>query len=286
MKSCRIGFIRCSIQKYLVDEEIMKEQIELMNRRDLLLKGLKTGAALSLGALALGAIGDYSPIVSKAMANVPAGALDYVATEPCVLTCSATLGPCYYNTGLVRRDITESSAGKVGLPTRLGFRVVNVDTCAPIEGASIDIWHTDNNGIYSAPISTFCNGTDPVVQTQRFGRGVQVTDANGWAYFDSYYPGWYSGRVTHIHATIRLNNTSIVTTQFFFADRISEFIYRSHPNYSQRPNRDTTNATDNVIGGSLTRVVPYLFSTRLVNNKYLQAVKTIGIRTTATACSA
>lgn len=256
----------------------------IIGRRDLLVKGLKTGAALGLGSLAFGAMGDSSLVVSKAMANIPAGALDFLAVEPCVLTCTATLGPCYFSPVLDRRDITEASNGKVGMPTRLAFRVVNVATCEPIAGATVDIWHTDNNGVYSAPISQFCNGTDPVVQTQRFGRGVQTTDANGWAYFDTFFPGWYSGRVTHIHATIRVGAQAMATTQFFFADRVAEFVYRSHPNYSHRPNRDRTNANDNVIGGALTRVEPYLFSTRLVNNKYMQAVKVIGINTSPTTC--
>ena len=261
---------------------------ELLSRRQLLTRGIKAGAALGLGAMAFGAWSDTSPLVSKAMAGVPTGALDFATVEPCVLTCQATVGPCYYSTGLTRRDITESTAnGKVGLPTHLAFRVVNVDTCEPIQGATIDIWHTDNNGIYSAPISTFCNGNDPAVQQQRFARGIQPTDANGWAYFDTFYPGWYASRTTHIHTTIRIGTSSMVTTQFFFVDRVSEFIYRSHPNYSQRPNRDTTNLTDNVIGGQgVARTLPYLFSTRLVDNKYLQAVKIIGIRTTPTACNA
>lgn len=258
-----------------------------LSRREWLARGIKAAAGLGLGALALSAAGDFSPFVTKAsLANLSAADLNFAAAEPCVLTCTSTLGPCYFNTGLVRRNITEASNGKVGLPTRLGFRIVNADTCEPIQGASIDIWHTDNNGIYSAPISQFCNGTDPTVQTMRFGRGIQTSDANGWAFFDSYFPGWYQGRVTHIHATIRIGTTAIATTQFFFADRVSEFIYRSHPNYSHRPNRDTTNSTDNVIGGNLNRVVPFLFSTRLVNGKYLQAVKTVGIRTTPTACAA
>jgi protocatechuate 3,4-dioxygenase beta subunit len=258
----------------------------LMNRRDLLTKSLKAGVGLGLGALALGSISDLSPLSARAAGNLTEKALDFVAAEPCLLTCTATLGPCYFNTGLVRRDITEASVGKVGMPTRLAFRIVNADTCEPVPNASIDIWHTDNNGIYSAPISQFCNGTDTTVQTQRFGRGIQNSDANGWAYFDTFYPGWYSGRVTHIHATIRVGTTAMATTQFFFADKVSEFIYRSHPNYSHRPNRNTTNTSDNVIGGNISRVLPYLFSTRLVNNKYLQAVKTIGIRTTPTTCNA
>ncbi len=257
-----------------------------ISRRDLISRGLKGAAVLGLGSLAFGGFLDESPIIGKAMANMPSGALDFVAAEPCVLTCTATLGPCYHSTVLTRRDITETNNGQVGMPTRLAFRVVNVDTCEPVTNATVDIWHTNSNGVYSAPISTFCNGNDPAVQTMRFGRGVQPTDANGWVYFDTFFPGWYQGRVTHIHATIRIGATSIATTQFFFADRVAEFVYRSHPNYSHRPNRDTTNTTDNVIGGNISRAMPYIMSTRLVNNKYLQAVKTIGIRTTATGCSA
>ena len=255
----------------------------LMNRREVLAKGLKAAAALSVGGLALSAFGDFNPFASSALAGVTPSELDFAANAPCILTCAATIGPCYYDTGLVRRDITES---KAGLPTRLAFQVVNVDTCEPVSNASIDIWHTDSQGIYSAPISTFCNGSDPVVRTQRFGRGIQTTDTNGWAYFDTIYPGWYSSRTTHIHATIRLNNSALVTTQFFFADKVSEAVYRNHPNYSNRPNRDTTNTSDNVIGGNVSRVLPYTFSTRFVNNRFLQAVKIIGVRTSPTTCNA
>jgi hypothetical protein len=156
----------------------MKEN-SLISRREMLSKSLKMGAALSVGALALGTFGDMDPFIPKAVAGIPKGALDFVSAEPCVLTCSATIGPCYFNTGLVRRNIIESQPG---MPTRLGFRVVNADTCEPIPGASIDIWHTRADGVYSAPISQFCNGTDPAVQQARFCRGVQTTDANGWAY--------------------------------------------------------------------------------------------------------
>lgn len=267
----------------MIEKDDLTVQKELLTRRSWLTKGFRTAAALGLGAVALNAFGDFKPWVTSAMEKLTSGALDFTAADTCVLTCAATLGPCYYAANLIRRDITE---GKAGLPTRLGFRVVNVDTCEPIQGASLDIWHTDSQGIYSAPISTFCNGSDTNAPNQRFARGIQTTDANGWAYFDTIYPGWYASRVTHIHATIRIGTTSIVTTQFFFADRVSELIYRNHPNYSNRPNRDTTNTTDNVIGGNISRALPYIMTTKLVNNKYLQAVKTIGIRTTATTCNA
>jgi len=264
----------------------MMTESKLVGRRDLLIRGLRTGAAVGLGSLMFGSLSDSSLVVSKAMASVPGGALDFVAVEPCILTCTAMLGPCYFSPVLDRRDITEASAGKIGLPTRLAFRVVDVSTCEPVAGATVDIWHTDNNGVYSAPIGQICNSTDPSAQQMRFGRGVQATDANGWAYFDTFFPGWYPGRVTHIHATIRVGTTAMATTQFYFADRVSEFIYRSHPNYSHRPGRDRTNATDGLIGGSLARVEPFLFSTRLVNNKFLQAIKVIGIQQNPTTCQA
>ncbi len=105
----------------------------------MLKKGFKNAAAVGLGALALNTLGDFSPLSRKALANLSADDLDFAAADPCVLTCAAILRSCYYNTGLARRDITESSAGKVGLPTRLGFQIVNADTCEPLTNASIDI---------------------------------------------------------------------------------------------------------------------------------------------------
>ena len=89
-----------------------------------------------------------------------------------------------------------------------------------------------------------------------------------------------------MHLTVRIGTTSVVTTQFFFADRVAETIYRNHPLYAGRPNRDTTNTSDNVIGGNIRRALPFIMTTRMVNNKYLQATKTLAVRTTATVCNA
>ncbi|MEZ5428250.1 MAG: hypothetical protein R2747_18415 [Pyrinomonadaceae bacterium] len=253
-----------------------------ISRRALLTKGLRTAAALGLGAVAFNATGHLNPFAVRAMDKLSAGDLNFAGDDMCVLTCQTTEGPCYYNGNLVRRDITE---GITGMPVRLAYRVVNVDTCTPIQNASVEIWHADRNGNYSAPISAMCTN-DTTTRNQTFGRGIQFTDSGGWAYFDSIYPGWYSGRVTHIHARVRLDATTIVTSQFFFWDKVSETIYRNHPLYTHRPNRDTTNTTDNIIGGNLSRSIPYIMNTKLVNNRFLQAVKTIGVRTTATVCNA
>jgi len=200
----------------------------------------------------------------------------------CTLTCQQTLGPCYYSGTVVRPNITE---GRPGLPTLLSFLVVNADTCEPVANAAIDIWHTDAQGIYSAPINTFCNPNDAGARQLTFCRGVQLTGADGWAHFNTIYPGWYSGRTTHIHATIRVGGNALVTTQFYFDDALSDAIYHTHPSYSNRPVKDTTNLRDNVIGGSAARVAPYLFATKLILGKSLVARKVIAIRTSPTTCN-
>lgn len=261
---------------------IPPQKDEIISRRQWLNRGFRAAAGFGLGAIALTAAGDLNPFVANAMNDLTDGGLNFSSSDICTLTCGATLGPCWYNAAAVRRDITE---GIVGLPTRLAYRVVNADTCLPIQNATVEIWHTDRNGNYSAPITGMCTN-DTTTRTQTFSRGIQPTDANGWAYFDSIFPGWYSGRVTHIHATIRIGTTNMVTTQFFFADKVAETVYRNHPSYNTRPNRDTTNTTDNVIGGALTRSLPYIMTTKLVQNRFLYAVKTIAIRTTPTTCSA
>lgn len=265
----------------MFEKDDLTVQKELLTRRSWLAKGFKTAAALGLGALALNAIGDLSPTITSAMEKMTAGALNFTSTDTCVLTCAATLGPCYTNVNLVRRDIT---SGIQGLPMRLAFRIVNADTCEPIQGASVDIWHTNKDGNYSA-LTGMCS-SDSTTLTQNFGRGIQSSNAAGWVYFDSIFPGWYSGRVTHLHLTVRLNNTALVTTQFFFADRVAETVYRNHPLYTNRPNRDTTNTSDNVIGGNISRAMPFIMTTKMVNNKYLLATKTIAVRTTPTTCQA
>lgn len=243
-----------------------------LTRRDWIARSLASATAIGSAISELDAMDILRPKLS-----------DLTPGDVCTLSCAQTLGPCWFDTRAVRHDITE---GKPGLPTLLGFLIVNADTCQPVTNATIDIWHTDANGVYSAPISTFCNGTDATVRQQTFCRGIQPTDASGWAHFRTIFPGWYSGRTTHIHATIRIGTTAMVTTQFYFQDSMNSLIYRNHAAYSHRPNPNTTNSTDGVIGGTSSRVTPYLFNSKLIKVQSLVALKVIAIRTTPTTCTA
>ena len=74
-------------------------------------------------------------------------------------------------------------------------------------------------------------------------RGAQATDADGIAQFTTVYPGWYAGRTPHIHLKAYLNRTTILATQLFLDDAVTDRIYATLP-YSDHPDRDTRNATD------------------------------------------
>ncbi len=260
------------------------ENNDTFSRRELLSKGFKTAATLGLGMTALGAFGDKASIAGRAWANFDRRALYNESPDlVCEASCKQTLGPCYYPANLIRSDVRE---GYPGLASKIVFRVVNIDTCSPMSGVSIDIWHTNWAGAYSAPISTFCNGTDPANQAARFCRGIQTTDADGYATFITNFPGWYSGRTIHIHATLRIGTTEILTTQFYFTDKVGDYVLHNYAPYTGRGERNTRNTTDNILGGSLVRMAPYIFSTNTLRDRSLIATKTIGIRNVATTCNA
>jgi protocatechuate 3,4-dioxygenase beta subunit len=150
----------------------------------------------------------------------------------CILTPEMTEGPYYLAGEKLRRNITE---GRPGTRLDLRLQVVNATTCAPISGAVVDIWHADAGGVYSG----FGSGTS----SRTFMRGVQKTDRNGVAVFQTVYPGWYMGRTVHIHVKVHVGGNVVHTGQLFFSDTLTDAVYKRSP-YSRRPNRDVRNAED------------------------------------------
>ncbi len=93
------------------------------------------------------------------------------------------------------------------MPLVLELSVVNVHTCEPVPDAVVDIWHCDALGVYSHYTSAGVGGTGGMqgsTDATTFLRGVQLTDAQGKVTFDSLYPGFYQGRVTHIHVKVQV----------------------------------------------------------------------------------
>jgi protocatechuate 3,4-dioxygenase beta subunit len=155
----------------------------------------------------------------------------------CALTKAMILGPCYAD-ALEREDISE---GALGVPMRLSLLVVRADGCAPVAGATVDLWHASAAGVYSefGPGTTCNPGSDDLVEL-KFCRGVQKTDAKGRVDFSSVVPGWYGGRAVHLHFTVRVDGDEYLTSQLFFDDALLDDI-EQQADYEARGKRDTRN---------------------------------------------
>jgi protocatechuate 3,4-dioxygenase beta subunit len=174
-------------------------------------------------------------------ADAAASSADSSAVS-CVLAPEMTEGPFYIANEKVRRNVREGQPG-IALALRLG--VVDSSSCKPIKGAAVDIWHADAGGAYSGEQS---NGT----AGRTFLRGIQRTDAQGIARFDTVYPGWYQGRTVHVHVKVHVAGNVIHTGQLFFDDGLTDSVYTRKP-YSTRPARDVRNANDSIYAGGGSR---------------------------------
>jgi len=133
-------------------------------------------------------------------------------------------GPFYKDEKLNRIDITES---KKGIPIDYIFLVEDKD-CQPIQGAIVDIWQCDADGVYSDfKVENTINET--------WLRGYQKTGKDGTCKFTSVFPGWYTNRITHLHAKVHINGKDVLTTNFFFPKEIENEVYRN-PLYPKGPN--------------------------------------------------
>ena len=196
----------------------------------------------------LGALGVAAALPARANAKavgrrVDASALSGLALREdfeslfgggCQVTAGDVEGPYHFDTGLYRKDVTE---GLPGLNMTCVFELVRASDCSPIENAVVDLWHSDaDTGRYSGYAALGTAG-------ETWMRGLQVTDASGRACFDTIYPGWYTGRTTHIHIKVYPTPNSEFTTQFYFPSRASMVIY-TFPPYDSHGPQDTTNAQD------------------------------------------
>lgn len=168
-------------------------------------------------------------------------AADFAGLAPCRLAPEQTEGPFYADLGLVRQDITE---GLPGHPLRLGVQVVD-GGCAPVPGATVDVWHADAGGDYSA----FADGSgdDDAARGTTFLRGSQVTDDAGIVEFATVYPGWYPGRAVHVHAKVHLGGGTVLTTQLYFPEDVTGEVQSAAP-YDDRGTRDARNEDDAIAG--------------------------------------
>jgi protocatechuate 3,4-dioxygenase beta subunit len=181
-------------------------------------------------------------------ATTPATSAAAATPTSVVLAPEMTEGPYYLDLDLVRSDVTED---REGAPLALNFSVVDLSTGAAINGAAIDIWHCDANGLYSGFVSASAsaNSGGSTSDDGTFLRGTQLTDASGKAAFATIYPGWYQGRTVHIHIKVHVSGKVIHVGQLFFDDTFTDAVYAATAPYSSRSARGTRNADDGIYRG-------------------------------------
>jgi protocatechuate 3,4-dioxygenase beta subunit len=181
----------------IFDQGLAFDLETFVGRRQVLkLLGL-TGAAVGIAACAPGAA------VSSG-ARATSGATGDAAS--CALIPEETAGPypgdgsngpnILAESGVVRSDIRSSFGASTtvaeGVPLSIRLEIVNLaDGCIPYAGAAVYAWHCDREGRYSM----YSQG----VEGENYLRGVQETDADGAATFQSIFPACYPGRWPHIH---------------------------------------------------------------------------------------
>ncbi|QDQ99431.1 protocatechuate dioxygenase [Tomitella fengzijianii] len=79
-----------------------------------------------------------------------------------------------------------------------------------------------------------------------FLRGAQVTGADGVVRFTSIFPGWYRGRAVHVHIKVHIDKKTVLTTQLFFDDALTDAVYQDTAPYDRRGERDTRNDSDSI----------------------------------------
>ncbi|KAJ5431716.1 Intradiol ring-cleavage dioxygenase core [Penicillium cf. griseofulvum] len=139
---------------------------------------------------------DYSPATPESVV--------FSASTSFVLSPTITDGPYYVWGEVVRQNVKEELYSD-GVDVFLEVQYIDVNTCKPVPGAVVDIWQANATGVYSG-ISMSGNyaagGWDST-----YLRGIQQTDRDGVATFESIIPGHYEGRATHTHLLTHLNAT-------------------------------------------------------------------------------
>jgi protocatechuate 3,4-dioxygenase beta subunit len=240
------------------------------DRRGLLRAGGLLSLAAVLDACSSGSSGTTAaPTSSRAPSTSPAPAGSSAAApatpspsavallrddRACTLTRATIAGPTWFDAHDVRSDIRD---GRPGVPLELAFRVVRQPSCAPLPNAVVDLWQCDALGVYSGfAHAAPGNGGRPggrdrygdkesaATDADRWLRGTQVSGADGVVTFRTIYPGWYPTRTAHLHLKVHLSEKTVLTTQLFFDDAVSDRVYSGSDPYRQHPGRDTRNNAD------------------------------------------
>ncbi|KAG7443503.1 extracellular dioxygenase-like protein [Guyanagaster necrorhizus] len=176
----------------------------------------------------------------------------------CVLAPEVTQGPYYVDGEYVRSNITEDQEG---VYTYVDVELIDVSTCEPVSDVYIDFWHCNATGVYAGVIASGNgNSNDATNVNKTFLRGIQPTNDEGYAQFETIFPGHYTSRANHIHIIAHGNGTLFDNgtfkadsdhhvgkpRQFFFDQDLITVVEATSP-YTSNTQQLTTNANDSIL---------------------------------------
>ncbi|KAJ4385765.1 hypothetical protein N0V93_010196 [Gnomoniopsis smithogilvyi] len=129
----------------------------------------------------------------------------FSSNSSCILTPDVTQGPYYVGGEYIRRDLKETQDG---IDTVIDYQVIDVETCDPVPNVYVEMWHANATGVYSGVVASGNGDTSDTTNINKtFLRGIQETDSEGVAQFETIFPGHYTSRATHIHILVHTNVT-------------------------------------------------------------------------------
>ena len=139
----------------------------------------------------------------------------------CALIPAETAGPfpldLTENQVYFRQDVRED---RTGIIFTQRIKIIGVENCLPMPNVRVNIWHCDKDGNYSG------YGTQMGLT---YLRGYQITDANGEVSFTTIFPGWYNGRICHIHFQAYVSSVYAAISQLTYPIPEKNAIYAAYP---------------------------------------------------------
>ncbi|MBR9919320.1 MAG: hypothetical protein GYB31_00680 [Bacteroidetes bacterium] len=192
-----------------------------------------------LKTLGIAGVGASLPFSAKAaknnkFGNPPGG---------CVLIPAETPGPfpldLTENTFFFRQDVREEEEG---VQLNLRMKIIGLENCLPMENLRVNIWHCNKDGYYSG----YNGNNNPNQEGLTYLRGYQITNASGEVEFITILPGWYPGRICHIHFQVFVNSMYSAVSQLTFDIDTKNAIYLDYPDLYTKGEDPKTFDTDNI----------------------------------------
>ena len=163
--------------------------------------------------------------VASVLPGTPGSSASTMTSGPlppnCNLIPSETAGPfpldLTENQTFFRQDVREDRTG-ILLTQRI--KIIGAENCLPMPNVRVNIWHCDKDGLYSG------YGAET---GKTYLRGYQITDANGEVNFITIFPGWYNGRICHIHFQAYVSSVYAAISQLTYPIDEKNEIYADNP---------------------------------------------------------